>query len=272
VILAQLALAFSCRKSWSLALVLAFTIGPYVDAGALCLIHEASHMLVFAYPCYNRLLGIFTNMIMIMPLSEIFMQHHNAHHSNLGNDDFDVDVPTDFEVDLIGNSIIGKAFWLSFNMIILPARSLTRLPVKLNRFLVLNWIVCLSFGAAVLFLSRPAFVFLILSMLQSQGLHPANTRQVQRHIYNGNDAMREPSPTRPPTYSYYGSGNKLTLNVGLHVEHHDFPHIAWTRLPELRAIAGEKWYPTTHAHPRRGFSEVLNFILNRNISLADFAQ
>jgi sphingolipid 4-desaturase/C4-monooxygenase len=272
IILLQLSLVYSCRNSWRLALLLGFTIGPYVDAGALCLIHEASHMLVFACPCYNRVLGILTNMIMIMPLSEIFMQHHNAHHKNLGNDEFDVDVPTDFEIDLIGNSTIGKAFWLTFNMIILPVRSVMRLPVKVNRFLILNWVVCLSFGALILFCSRQSFVYLLLSLLQSQGLHPANSRQVQRHIFNGDEAMRVANPNRPPTYSYYGRGNKLTLNVGLHVEHHDFPYIAWTRLPELRSIAGEQWYPTASSHPHRGFSEIINFIINRNISLADFAQ
>lgn len=32
------------------------------------------------------------------------------------------------------------------------------------------------------------------------------------------------------TYSYYGSMNQLTYNVGFHNEHHDFPQIPHTRL------------------------------------------
>lgn len=32
------------------------------------------------------------------------------------------------------------------------------------------------------------------------------------------------------TYSYYGSMNHLTYNVGFHNEHHDFPQIPHTRL------------------------------------------
>lgn len=35
----------------------------------------------------------------------------------------------------------------------------------------------------------------------------------------------------------------LTWNVGYHNEHHDFPYIAWTRLPELRRIAAEFYDP-----------------------------
>jgi sphingolipid 4-desaturase/C4-monooxygenase len=271
IVMLQIALAYLCRGSFRLALLLGCTIGPFVDAGALCFIHEATHMLVFQSPAYNRVMSIFTNMVMVMPLSEIFRQHHNAHHKNLGDDSFDVDVPTDFEIEIVGNSPVRKALWLTFNMIILPARSLTRLPVVVDKFLILNWAVCLSFGATTLLLSRPSFAFLILSLLQSQGLHPANTRQVQEHVFDGRESQRAPSPTRAPTYSYYGVQNKFTLNVGWHLEHHDFPRIPWTRLPKLRAMAGDTWYPLSSAHQSRGLWNMYNFVMNSKISLADFA-
>eukprot|EP00121_Abeoforma_whisleri_P010500 Awhi_evm1s9685 len=74
----------------------------------------------------------------------------------------------------------------------------------------------------------------------------------------------------PHTYSYYGWLNDLTLNVGYHVEHHDFSQIPWTKLPELKRIAGEKWYPTKRAHKNRGLFEMYNFVTNPNISLADY--
>lgn len=288
VILSQLALAYLSRNSFVAALALGCTIGPYIDAMALCFIHEATHMLIFATPVYNRLISIAVNMVMVMPLSEIFKQHHAAHHKSLGDDVYDVDVPTEFEVRLVGNSSWKKATWLCFNMIILPLRSITRLPVHTDRFLITNWIVCLTFGAGVALTSPPAFIYLILSLLQSQGLHPANTRQVQEHVYNGDESLRtvssfsaatssdRPDPAsadvRPPTYSYYGRQNTWTLNVGMHIEHHDFPRVPWTRLAALRAIAGEDWYPADRAHPSRGFGSLVNFVVNRDISLADFAR
>lgn len=242
-----------------------------MNAGVLCFMHEATHMLVFKRPAYNRLLSIATNIAMVVPISEIFRQHHNKHHRELGNDEFDVDVPTDFEINAVGNSSLRKALWLMFNMIILPVRSIMRLPVQVDKYLILNWVACFGFGVSALVYSRSTFLFLILSLLNSQGLHPANTRQVQRHIYNGDENMRT-SDERPTTYSYYGIGNAFTLNVGYHVEHHDFNRIPWTKLPELRRIAGKTWYPDETAYHGRGISELLNFVMNPNISLADFAQ
>eukprot|EP01134_Creolimax_fragrantissima_P004196 CFRG4196T1 len=269
VIALMLGMAYACRNSYVLALIFGFGPGPYLDAGVLVFIHEATHFLVFKSPAKNRLLSIFTNMVMCVPLSEIFKQHHGAHHMNLGSESYDVDVPTDFEVELVGNSAVLKALWLFFNMIILPVRSLMKLPVRTDKFLILNWVVCLGFGALVFYLSTPSFLFLILSLLNSQGLHPANARQIQRHVHNGSDEMKN-RPYMPHTYSYYGRANALTLNVGYHVEHHDFSRIPWTNLPELKRIAGEEWYPSASAHKSRGVPEMINFVMNPNISLADF--
>lgn len=266
-------LAWLASGSYTRALALSVLIGPFVGNGILCLIHEATHFLVFQKASHNRILALLTNSVMVIPIAEIFRQHHHRHHQRLGDDSGDVDVPTPAEIKFVGNSALRKALWLAFNMIILPIRSLSRLPVEVDAFIIANWVVCIGVGAFTLFTSRPAFVFLILSTLNSQGLHPANTRQVQRHVYDGDAAMRDapPGTLRPGTYSYYGPVNLLTLNVGYHIEHHDFCAIPWTRVQELRRIAGDKWYPDTNAHRGRGVRELFNFVTNKKITLADFA-
>lgn len=282
LVIIQCFLAYLVKDSMLAAIVLGFVISPYMDFAVLTLIHEVSHSLVFGYPLYDRLLGIFTNIVFMAPVSEVFRQHHNIHHSHLGDVRKDVDVPGEKEMKLIGNSSALKTAWLILSVFILPVRSMKKLPVHWSLLMALNWIVCLSFTFSVFFVSKPAFVYLILGMILSQSMHPANARQVQRHIklYDHEEkdgAGKEEDKDEPlykkklNTFSYYGGLNFLTLNVGFHVEHHDFGNIAWTRLPELKRIAGEKWYPTNTAYKSRGFKEIFAFVMNPKISLRDYA-
>src|SRR5690606_7858079 len=46
-----------------------------------------------------------------------------------------------------------------------------------------------------------------------------------------------------PTRSTYGRINWILFNTGYHNEHHTFPNVAWTRLPELRHIAPDQFHP-----------------------------
>jgi len=276
--IAQVLLAYVVKDSFLGAVVLGLTVSPYMDFAVLTLIHEVSHCLVFKVPYYNRLLGIFCNTVFLAPVSEVFRQHHNMHHIHLGDVKKDVDVPGEREMRAVGNSVLLKTMWLILSVFILPIRSVKKLPVIWSMMMVLNWAACLSFSVTVFLISKPAFVYLLLGMVLSQSMHPANARQVQRHLklyakkertYEGDEV---PLHTRQlNTFSYYGGLNFLTLNVGFHVEHHDFGNVAWTRLPELRRIAGEKWYPANEAYHSRGFAEIYAFIFNRKITLADYA-
>lgn len=271
VVALQTSCAMLSNGSWAVCFALAATVGPYFDATVLAIMHEATHFLIFKKRSTNRLFSIMVNMVMVMPISEIFRQHHHAHHKGLSDPAIDVDIPLPFEVKFVGNSALRKTFWLGFNMIILPARALARLPVHVDRFLVLNWVGCIGFGAAALFLgSLQSLVFLIASTLFSQGLHPANSRQLEEHLYDGSRMKQGSKADAPGTYSYYGMANLWTLNVGYHQEHHDFPAVPCHLLPEVRNRAGKAWYPDSRAFVHRGIWTITNFIFNPEISLADF--
>lgn len=281
----QLFICYLVRDSFGWAVILGSTIAPYIDQGVLVLIHEVSHNLVFKETTIlapkNRLLGIICNSVMLVPISEIFRQHHNAHHNTLGDISTDVDVPLRAEVKMVGNSRILKALWLGLNMFVLPYRSMQKLPPVWNIFMVLNWVTSIGFGVVLLFVCRPALVYLLMGAILSQSLHPSNARQVQRHLRQFKDDRIDEKEAegkfvplekrKMNTFSYYGFMNHFTLNVGYHVEHHDFANISWTKLPELRKIAGEKWYPTNYSYNTRGILDVLQFVLDDDITLAGFA-
>ena len=92
----------------------------------------------------------------------------------------------------------------------------------------------LAASLVVMFLGPIALLYLLASMVFSVGLHPLGARWIQEHY-----------TVSPPqeTYSYYGPLNRVALNVGYHVEHHDFMNIPGSRLPELHAIAKEHYAP-----------------------------
>ena len=59
--------------------------------------------------------------------------------------------------------------------------------------------------------------------------------------------LRSTPRSEQPTVSYYGSSvwNWLLCNELMHLEHHDFARVPWTRLPKLRRIAPE-FYEAPH--------------------------
>jgi len=92
---------------------------------------------------------------------------------------------------------------------------------------------------------------LFLSTLLGSGFHPLAAHFIAEHyVINGVDE----------TYSYYGPLNKLVYNVGYHNEHHDFPRIPGSRLPELHKIAPEfyKEIPVHNSWPM----VIVNFVLD----------
>src|SRR5947207_162691 len=55
------------------------------------------------------------------------------------------------------------------------------------------------------------------------------------------------------------------IQVGYHNEHHDFPSVAWTRLPALRALASE-FYDIMPSHPSWPMVTI-NFIRDKEVGL-----
>ncbi|EDQ88166.1 uncharacterized protein MONBRDRAFT_9500 [Monosiga brevicollis MX1] len=113
----------------------------------------------------------------------------------------------------------------------------------------------LSTAFSMGFLGHPLLAFWVTQhvcesppSLDGDILCPGEHRALWRHV--AQRALPIYQYTAQPSLSYYGSTmyNWLTVNELLHVEHHDFAQIPWTRLPWLARLAPQLY----HGHDADG--------------------
>ncbi|KAK2723871.1 hypothetical protein QYM36_002281, partial [Artemia franciscana] len=118
----------------------------------------------------------------------------------------------------------GKLLWLNLQPLFYALRPIftrPRSPTKLELF---NTVVQLPFNFAVFyFLGAKSWVYMLGGSLLAMGVHPVAGHFISDH-YMFKKGFK--------TYSYYGPLNWITFNVGYHNEHHDFPAVPDSRLPQ----------------------------------------
>ncbi|KAL0485540.1 sphingolipid 4-desaturase [Acrasis kona] len=217
-------------NTWWLYLLIAYCIGGTFNHSCSISIHEATHNLIFEKQLYNTLIAIFVNLPLTLPAAMSFKRYHHEHHLYLGVDVLDVDVATKIEAETL-RSPLRKLFFITFMSLFYAIRPLLTYPKKPSAWEVFNTLVQISFDVVIFYLGGfKALGYLFLSTLLGLGLHPTSGHFIQEHFI-----FKEGQET----YSYYGPLNLVMLNVGYHNEHHDFPRIAGSRLPQLRKIAPE---------------------------------
>ncbi|KAK6203606.1 fatty acid desaturase [Scheffersomyces amazonensis] len=232
---------------------LAYVFGATANQAMFLAIHELSHNLLFKKPLHNKLFAIFTNLPIGIPYSASFQPYHQLHHKFLGDQYLDADLPTYLEGILLSN-LLGKVFFAIFQIFFYALRPMFVTQITFTYIHLLNIIIQLVVDYFLIKLNGwHSFIYFLMSSFLAGSLHPCAGHFIAEHyVLNENNKPRsilkdnenisiELVPAE--TYSYYGSLNLLTWNVGYHNEHHDFPYIAWTKLPELRRIAHEFYDP-----------------------------
>lgn len=231
LVLAQLGLAYSLREApWWLVILVAYAVGGFLSQWLLLANHEICHNLAFEKPLHNRLFGLFINLPIGIPIVAAFREYHLMHHTHQGVVGIDTDVPTRWEASWVKGPFT-KGLWLFGQGLAYGLRPLFMMPLPPSRWLVTNFLVQLSFDALVYWAwGEKALFYLPISALLTMGLHPMAGHYLTEHYV-----------IAPPqeTYSYYGPLNLFAFNVGYHNEHHDFPYIAGSRLPQLKKLAPE---------------------------------
>ena len=235
----QVALAWLLRDaSWWLIVLVAYGVGGVINQTLMLAIHELSHNLAFKKPWHNRAFALFVNLPIGVPVAETFRYYHLQHHVHQGHEQLDTDLPTRLEARLLQNSFT-KLVWLACQGFAYALRPLFVHPKKPSGLEALNLAVQLAFNVAIFyFWGGKALAYFPIGSLLVMGLHPIAGHYISEHyVFRAGQE----------TYSYYGPLNLLAFNVGYHNEHHDFPYIAGSRLPQLRSTAPE-FYDSLYAH------------------------
>ncbi|KAI1402040.1 sphingolipid delta4-desaturase [Hypoxylon fuscum] len=257
--------AFFSAPYW----LLAYVVGATANQNLFLAIHEISHNLAFRSPTANRLFAIVANLPIGIPYSASFRPYHLTHHKSLGVDGLDTDLPTALEAVFL-DSILGKAFFCTFQILFYAVRPMCVYRVPFTWVSATNVAVQLAFDAVVLqTLGTQAMLYFILSSFLAGSLHPLAGHFIAEHYVYETVTPAQANPDNkmpvPETYSYYGPLNFLTYNVGLHNEHHDFPAVPWTRLPQLRRVARE-FYDELPRHESWTYV-IWRFIFDENVGI-----
>jgi sphingolipid 4-desaturase/C4-monooxygenase len=245
-------------QPWYVIMLVAYLAGAVINHALYVLMHEATHNLIFKTPVCNKIFALIGDFALIVPGAMSFRKYHLLHHQHLNEMGMDPDVVSPLEGRMIGYSPLRKAMWLSVFAVSQALRPL-KVPdhAGIDRWMCGN--IALQMGVNALLWRYGGWgglLYLGLSTFFALGLHPLGGRWIQEHYYIIG-ILQE-------TYSYYGPLNWAMLNMGFHNEHHDFPMVAWRRLPHLYLMAPE-FYQTLFAH--QSYTRLLlTFLFDKNIS------
>jgi sphingolipid 4-desaturase/C4-monooxygenase len=228
----QWTVAFELRDAhaWLILLAVLFFGAPIAHALGV-LIHECAHNLVFRQTWRNKALGLVANLGIVGPGAMAFRHQHLMHHRLLGDarerDGGDTQAPTLREIRLSGRSPWKRLFFFTFGHFTHRPRVGDAPPRE--GWLLANNVLCAMAGVTIgLGFGLRSLAYVMFSLLFAFGPHPLGARRLSEHW-----TLRRGQPT----CSYYGLANWISFRVGYHVEHHDFPHVPWSRLGRLRTIA-----------------------------------
>lgn len=261
IVLFQVYMAYLMREmDWYILLPLSYVIGGTLNHSLQLAVHELSHDLCWSgryKDTWNRLSAIMANLATCVPSAQTFKPYHMDHHQFQGVDGVDTDVPHAVEVNYVTNTVT-KILWIICQPFFYACRPMMIKPKPFRFWEGLNWVCIVIFDAAILyFLGTKSFTYLIFGTLTGLGLHPCAGHFIAEHYE---------FITGIETYSYYGICNFFNFNVGYHNEHHDFPRIPWSKLPEVRRIAPE-FYNTLPYYTSYVTQVILPYILDADLGV-----
>jgi sphingolipid delta-4 desaturase len=215
-----------------------YAFGGFISNTFFILIHDLTHFTVFKSKKANQLTAILANLGNGIPSAMAFGKFHADHHNYLGRPNMDPDMPCEIEIKFF-NTTLRKIVHVVFLLTWYIVRPYTQGNKKPTNMELLNIAAIIAWDSFIFVMFGWKSVFyLVVGSVAALGPNPVGFRYFAEHFEfsSGQD-----------TYSYYGPANLIMLNIGYHVEHHDFPNIPWRKLPQVKAMAPE-FYDTIPAH------------------------
>ncbi len=255
--LLQLVLGFCLREADILLVIFcAYVFGGFITQGLNIIIHDACHNLLAKNSGNNKLLSILINLPIGIPMAIAFRKYHLEHHKYTCVENLDVDLPSKLELKLFKNRLM-KAVWMFFFPFFYSLRPIITQPKKIDSWETFNIILQLCFMATLIYCFGYIFsLYLLLSTFFGMSIHPAAAHFITEH-YTFKEGQE--------TFSYYGLMNIIQFNFGYHVEHHDFPLVPWSKLPQIQKIAPE-FYHNLFMH-RSYIKALLTFLFSQRVGV-----
>jgi len=241
--------------SWIPYLLACYLISGTMNHSLTLALHELSHDHFFEERILNTWFSFFANLPIGVAMATTFRRYHMIHHSFMGTPMVDVDLPTKWEAEFFSTAF-GRLVWLFLQPFFYGLRPLVLKPLPVTRWEIINWAIQLTFNVAIVYFWGPfAMLYFLIGTLLGLGVHP-----MSGHFFEHLETV-----LGQETYSYYGPLNWLSYNVGYHNEHHDFPRISGSRLPELKSKL-PNWYDNL-PHYNSWCMLIWGFVFNGNCNL-----
>uniref|UniRef100_A0A8C6GMT5 Sphingolipid delta4-desaturase N-terminal domain-containing protein n=1 Tax=Mus spicilegus TaxID=10103 RepID=A0A8C6GMT5_MUSSI len=198
-----------------------------------------SHKFPFGHhrALWNHWFGMFANLPLGIPYSVTYKRYHIDHHRYLGAAGADVDMPSDFEGWFFCTTF-RKLVWAAFQPLFLFLRPYFVNPKPVTYLETINIVTQITFNIIAYYVfGIKSLVYMLAASVLGLGLNPISGHFIADHctFLKGQE-----------TNSYYGPLNFFIFNGGYHNEHHDFPSIPGSRLPQVRKIAAEYYDNLPH--------------------------
>jgi len=241
---------------WVIFVAVAYLIGATIAHALFLAIHEITHYLAFKKKSHNNILAFIANLPIVLPYAMSFKYYHALHHWEQGKDGADADIALAGKARLF-SGLLGKTLWFIHQILFYAGRPMFVKKMPVDKWTVANIVFQVGFMSVFLYYAGwYGLLYLLLTLFFAGGLHPSSGHFISEHyVFHENQE----------TYSYYGPWNKVLYNVGYHNEHHDFPMIPGSRLPELKKMAPEFY---DHLHSYNSWTKLIfQFLTRKDINL-----